>query len=60
MTRHASKALRLDALQLLADGEVDDPRQIAVGHRGAHQGLQALELVAQLGAAGEAGTATLN
>ena len=39
---------------LLGDGDVDDSRQICVGHRGAHQGLQALELLAQLGAGGEA------
>jgi hypothetical protein len=48
------KPLRFDPLQLLGDGDVDDAGQIAVGHRGAHQGLQALELVAQLGAGGEA------
>ena len=50
----SAKALRLDTLQFLADGDLDDPRQIPVGHRGAHERLQALELPAQLDAGGKA------
>jgi len=49
-----AEAPGLDPLQLLADRDVDDPREIAVGHGRAHESLQTLELVAQLDAGREA------
>jgi len=40
--------------QLLTDRDVDDPREIAVGYRRAHESLQTLEFVAELDAGREA------
>ena len=42
-----------EPLELLGDGLLDDRGQVAVGHRGAHEGPQPLELVAKLGGGGE-------
>ena len=42
-----------EPLELLGDGLLDDGGQVAVGHRGAHEGLQALELVTEPGGGGE-------
>ena len=42
-----------EPLELLGDGLLDDRAEVAVGHRGAHEGLQALELVTELGGGGE-------
>ena len=42
-----------EPLELLGDGLLDDRGQVAVGHRGAHEGPQPLELVAKLDGGGE-------
>ena len=42
-----------EPLELLGDGLLDDRGQVAVGHRGAHEGPQSLELVVKLGGGGE-------
>ena len=39
---------------LFGDGLLDDRAEVAVGHRGAHEGQRALELVTELGGGGEA------
>ena len=47
------EAAGFEPLELLGDGLVDDPGQVAVGHRGAHERLEPFQLVAELGAGGE-------
>ena len=42
-----------EPLELLGDGLLDDGAEVAVGHRGAHEGSQSLELVVKLGGGGE-------
>ena len=42
-----------EPLELLGDGLLDDRGQVAVGHGGAHEGPQSLELVVKLGGSGE-------
>ena len=42
-----------EPLELLGDGVFDDRAEVAVGHRGAHERRESLELVAQIGAGGE-------
>jgi hypothetical protein len=49
----SAKPPGFEPLQLLGDRVLDDQGQIAVGHRGAHQGSETLELVAKGGGRGE-------
>jgi hypothetical protein len=49
----AAEPAGLEPLELLGDRRVDDRRQVAVGHRGAHERTEPVELVAQFGAGGE-------
>ena len=44
---------RFEPLELLGDGLLDDRGQVAVGHRGAHESPEPLELVVELGGGGE-------
>jgi hypothetical protein len=47
------EAAGFEPLELLGDGLLDDRGQVAVGHRGAHEGAQPLELVVKRGGSGE-------
>ena len=44
-----ARSAGFEPLELLGDGLLDDRGQVAVGHRGAHEGLEPLELVVELG-----------
>jgi len=48
-----SETPSFEPLELLGDGLFDDRADVAVGHRGAHEGPEPLELVVKLGGGGE-------